>query len=105
MRKPILIVAAVCVIWPFVLVAAEDDSESDSSAALPKDYAGKYLLAKNTLSPDKTIGIIYPKTDLCAEEEGKDCKDYLVHLKPFKILGTLDTKSPHYQNKNHGGIS
>jgi hypothetical protein len=105
MWQRILIVAVFCVIGPFVLVAAEDDSENDSSAVLPKEYAGKYLLAENTLSPDKTIGVIYPKTDLCAEEEDKDCKDYLVQLKPFKILEMLDTKLPHFQNKNHGGIS
>jgi hypothetical protein len=105
MWKSILIVAAFCVISPFALVAAEDDSENDSSAALPKDYADKYLLAQNTLSPDKTIGVIYPKLDLCEDESDKRCQDFLVQLKPFKILGTLDTESPHFQNKSHGGIS
>jgi hypothetical protein len=104
MWQRILIVTAFCSIWPLALVAAEDDPENDSSAALPKEYAGKYLLAENTLSPDKTIGVIYPKLDLCTEEEDKDCKDYLVQLKPFKILETVKTKWPHFQNKSHGGL-
>lgn len=105
MWQRIFIGTAFCAIWPFAIVGAEEDSENNSSIVLPKEYAGKYLLAENTLSPDKTIGVIYSKTDLCAEEEDKDCKDYLVQLKPFKILESLDTKWPHFQSKNHGGIS
>jgi hypothetical protein len=105
MRHPIRIVVGSCVIWSFALVAAENEPEKDSSAALPKEYAGNYLLAENTLSPDKNIGVIYPKLELCDEESDKRCKDFLVQLKLFKILGILDTKLPHFQNKNHGGIS
>jgi hypothetical protein len=104
MWSRILVVFASCMIGPLGLIAAEDDSETDSSAALPKEYAGKYVLAANTLSPDKTIGVIYPKSDLCEEGSEAECKDFVVQLEPFKILATLETKSPHFQNRNHGGI-
>jgi hypothetical protein len=104
MWSRILIVAVAGMIGPLGLIAAEGDSETDSSAALPKDYAGKYLLAANTLSPDKKVGVIYPKADLCEDGSEKECKDFLVQLEPFKILATLETKSPHFQNRNHGGI-
>jgi hypothetical protein len=100
----ILLVVASCAIGPLGLVAAEADAEKDSSAALPKEYAAKYLLAAHTLSPDKKIGIIYPKADLCDQGSEKDCKDFLVQLKPFKVLATIETESPHFQNKNYGGI-
>ncbi|MEY2563721.1 MAG: hypothetical protein QOH88_1914 [Verrucomicrobiota bacterium] len=105
MSKSILIAAAFCVICPLSLVAAEDDAENDSSAVLPKNYAGKYILATNTLSPDKTIGVIYPKANVCEDESNKSCKDFVVQVKPFKILGTLVTKSPYFRNRNHGAIS
>ena len=101
---PILIVAS-CLIAPLGLVAAEDNARQDSSAALPKEYAGKYLLAANTLSPDKTIGVIYPKSGICDKGTEKDCKNFLVRLKPFKVLATLKTEWPHFQDKNHGGIT
>jgi hypothetical protein len=105
MRQPIFIAVGFCVIWPLALAAAENDPETASSAALPEEYSGNYLLAGNMLSPDKNIGVIYPKSELCAKESDKRCKDFLVQLRPFKILATLDTKFPHFQNKNHGGIS
>src|SRR5687767_12351889 len=104
MWSRLLIVAAFCVIGTLGLIAAEDDAETDSSAGLPQEYAGKYLLATSTLSPDKKIGVMYPKAELCQEGSEKDCKDFLVQLEPFKILATLETKSPHFQNRNHGGI-
>lgn len=104
MWSRILLVAASCVIGALGLMAAENGPETDSSVALPKEYGGKYLLAASTLSPDKKIGVIYPKTELCEEGSEKECKDFLVQLEPFKILATLETESPHFQNKNHGGI-
>ena len=105
MSQRILIVTAFCSLWPLALVSAENDPENDSSAALPKEYAGEYLLAESTLSPDKTTGVIYPRTGLCDDESDKRCKDFLVYLKPFKILATLDTPYPYFQHESHGGVS
>ena len=89
------------------LLAQEEPGE-DTSAGLPTEYAD-YLIASSTLSADKAFAVIYPKTDLCADEPKKGaanrCKDYLVALRPFHILTTLETKYPQFQNKNHGGIS
>ena len=89
------------------LLAQEEPAE-DTSAGLPKEYAD-YLIASITLSPDKKFAVIYPKTELCPDEPKKGsanrCKNYLVALQPFQILTTFETKSPEFQNKNHGGIS
>ena len=74
----------------------------DSSAALPGKYAKNYLIAENTISPNKKFAIIFPTLDA---SESKAAGDYLVCLKPFRILAKLDTKWPHFQNKSHGGIS
>lgn len=89
------------------LLAQEEPGE-DTSAGLPKEYAD-YLIASSTLSPDKKFAVIYPKTELCVDQpkEGSKnrCQDYLVALRPFQILATLETENPEFQNKNHGGIS
>jgi hypothetical protein len=71
-----------------LLVAQEEDAreEHDSSAGLPKEYAGTYLIASGTLSPDQKMAVIYPK------EEDEKSKDYSVALKPFRILAPKVTR-------------
>lgn len=107
MWQRILILAFFCAIWPSAQAAAQAHSEND--AVLPKEYSGKYLIASDTISPDKKFALIYPVLDLCGDEEKGDsealCKDYLVALQPFRILCALETKWPHFENKNHGGMS
>lgn len=108
MGQRILALVLVCTTWQSAQFTAKALSENNSSAVLPKEYSGKYLIASDT-SPDKKFALIYPKVEVCFDE-GKDvlkndCKDYLVALQPFQILGALETKWPHFQNKNHGGIS
>jgi hypothetical protein len=109
MWQRILTVAFFCGLWSSGLIAAETESENDSSAVLPKEYSDKYLIASETVSPDKKFAVIYPKVEVCFDE-GKDvlkddCKDYLVALQPFQILCALETKRPHFENKNHGRMS
>jgi hypothetical protein len=111
MRGHILIVAFLALL-PFTGFAVEEGltSTEDSSTGLPKDYAGKYLIASQTVSPDKKFALIYPKAGVCDEEQTKNasknlCKDYLVQLEPFRVITALDTKWPHFENKNHGGMS
>jgi hypothetical protein len=94
------------------VLAADQESEpagEDSSEGLPEQYAKDYLIARNTISPDKKVAVIYPT--LQAEETAEDAnqperiKDYVVALQPFTILGELQTKYPYFQNESHGGIS
>lgn len=88
------------------LCAAEEDSAgADSSAGLPKKYADGYLVAAGTVSHDKNFAVIYPKMEPNEKSGADSRKDYLVQLKPFKILGAIETDSPHFEHKNHGGIS
>ena len=91
------------------LLAQEESNEGkDTSAGLPNEYTD-YLIASNTLSPDKKFAVIYPKTELCPDEPKKGsedrCKDYLVALQPFRVLTVLDTKWPEFEHKNRGGMS
>jgi hypothetical protein len=109
MSRTFLIAVAFLFIPVGALLAQDEPSESeDTSAGLPKEYAD-YLIASSTLSPDKKFAVIYPKAKLCPDKRktgsADRCKDYLVALQPFAVLTTLETKSPEFQNKNHGGIS
>ena len=94
------------------VLAADEESETageDFSAGLPEQYAKNYLIARSTVSPDKKFAVIYPT--LGAEEAAEEAnhpehiKDYVVALRPFTVLGELQTKYPYFQNQNHGGIS
>jgi len=81
--------------------ASEEDTEEDSAAGLPDNYAKNYLVARSTMSPDKNFVVIYPTTDF---SDSKEAKDFLVALKPFRILAPLPTKYPYFQHESHGGI-
>jgi hypothetical protein len=90
-------------------LAADEEPEAageNSSAGLPDAYAKNYLIAANTISPDKKFAVIYPTLE--AEEAANDAnhperiKDYIVALQPFTQLGELQTKYPYFQNQNHG---
>ena len=93
-------------------LAADEEPEAageNSSTGLPDAYAKNYLIAANTISPDKKFAVIYPTLE--SEEAAEDAKhperikDYIVALQPFTVLGELQTKYPYFQNQNHGGIS
>ena len=82
---------------------AESETETDSSAGLPQKYAKNYLIARDTISPNKKFAVIYPTDDYYQSSDG--AKDYVVALQPFGILRALETKWPYFQNESHGGIS
>ena len=81
------------------LPAAE---EEESSAELPAEYAARYVVASETVSPDEKLAIIVPKDD---PEEFPEGKNYVVALQPFAVLGALETRWPQFIGRNHGGIS
>jgi hypothetical protein len=94
------------------ILAADEEPEAageDSSAGLPEQYAKDYLVARNTISPDKKLAVIYPTLE--AEEAADDAnhperiKDYIVSLQPFALTKPLDTKWPYFQHESNGGIS
>src|SRR6478735_7678349 len=82
-------------------VLAQNETGEDSSAGLPENYAKNYLVARSTISPDEKFAVIYPTVDF---SESKEAKDFLVALKPFRILKPLPTKFPYFQHESHGGI-
>ena len=102
--------AFVVAIWPFLLAGAEvEDQAGNSSALLPKELSGNYLIAREGISPNKKFALVYPKFDLCVGQSDDDlkerCKDYLVALQPFRILCVLQTGWPYFEHKNHGGMT
>lgn len=106
-------VVACMVSYGFSALSAGEESEEaageDSSTGLPDAYAKNYLIAATTISPDKKFAVIYPtlKAEEAAENANRPerIKDHIVALKPFAVLGELQTKYPYFQNENHGGIS
>jgi hypothetical protein len=108
-----ILVGLLGIVFPVIAAVAEDDltgEPQDSSMGLPKEYADKYLIASQTISPDKKFALMYPRLSVCEEDVPKDspknlCKDFLVQREPFRVITTLDTDWPHFQNKSHGGIS
>ena len=109
MLQRTLTCALACAIWPFFVAGAEEGPGDNSSALLPKEFSGNYLIARNTISPNKKFAVLYPKFDVCVGQADEDlknhCKNYLVALQPFRILGELGTRWPHFEHKNHGGMS
>ncbi len=101
--------ALACAIWPLLLARAEEAPGNTSSALLPKNLSGNYLIARQTISPNRKFAVMYPKFDLCFGQSDEDlkarCKDYLVALQPFRILTELGTRWPDFEHKNHGGIT
>lgn len=78
---------------------------SDSSMGLPESYAKDYLLAANTMSPDKKFAVIYPRFEIADRDDRSKLKNYFVRLEPFAIIDELDTAEPYFQNQSNGGIS
>jgi sugar lactone lactonase YvrE len=83
---------------------ASDQPEegADSSAGLAENYAKDYLIASSTISPDRKFAVIYPTRD---KEEFPAGANFVVSLKPFAVLGKLDTKWPYFKHESHGGLS
>jgi hypothetical protein len=84
--------------------AAEQESEEylkDSAAGIEGQYAKHYLVAKATMSPDEKFAVIYPTLEF---SESNEAKNFLVALKPFKVLATLPTDELYFQNQSHGGV-
>ena len=81
---------------------AEEEPGEDSPAGLPESYAKNYLVSRSTMSPDGKFAVIYPTVDF---SESKDAKDFLVTLKPFRVVAPLPTEYPYFQHESHGGLS
>jgi sugar lactone lactonase YvrE len=81
---------------------APKEEADDSADGLPDKYSKDYLVASSTLSPDKKFAVIYPTQQ---PEEGGGVGNYLISLRPFAVLGKLDTKWPYFKNESHGELT
>ena len=100
-RVLLLLLLGLSLSFTHPLCKAVEDRE-DSAEGLPENYAKNYLVAQDTMSPDKKFAVIYPTVDF---SESKEAKDLLVALDPFSVLEALPTEEPYFQNKSHGWIS
>jgi sugar lactone lactonase YvrE len=82
--------------------SAAEEEEKDFSAGLPEKYAKNYLIASGTISPDEKFAVIYPTKD---NEEFPGGANYVVSLKPFAVLGKLNTKWSYFKNESHGSLN
>ena len=84
--------------------AAEPDPEEyqkDSGAGLPGEYAKNYLVRKSSVSPGEKFALIYPTREF---GESKEAKDFLVALNPFRVLATLPTDAPYFDDKSNSAL-
>ena len=84
--------------------AAEPDPEEyqkDSGTGLPGEYAKNYLVRKSSVSPDEKFALIYPTREF---SESKEAKDSLVALNPFRVLATLPTDAPYFDEKSNSAL-
>ena len=84
--------------------AAEPDPEEyrkDSGAGLPAEYAKNYMVLKSSVSPGEKFALIYPTREF---SESKEAKNFLVALNPFRVLVTLPTDTPYFDEKNHSAL-
>jgi hypothetical protein len=65
----------------------------------PDTFCAGYTLRKSAVSPDGKYGVIFPNR--LVSDEGAD---FIVALKPSKILGKIETEDPYFEGENHGGI-
>jgi hypothetical protein len=61
-----------------------------------------FVLPKDTLSPNGKYGVIFPDRTL-GEMENDSLHNYVVSFDPSQILTELDTASPEFEGKSHGG--
>jgi len=80
----------------------EQQQGEDSADGLSEKYAKSYLISRGTLSPNKKIAIIYPTED---SEDFPGGANYIVALKPFSILGKLNTNRPYFAHESNAGLS
>ena len=87
--------------------SAAEEEQKDSSTGLPAKYAKNYLIASQTISPNKRFAVIYPKfsEEVADTANTSKNKDYVVTLQPFAVLHALDTKWAYFEHESNGGLS
>jgi hypothetical protein len=82
-------------------IRAAEEPEGDSAKGLPESYAKNYLIARRTMSPDEKFAVIYPTLDF---SDTKGAKDFLVALKPFRVLAPLPTEYPYFEHESNAAL-
>jgi hypothetical protein len=78
-------------------------AQDDSAEGLPAEYAKNYLISRATMPPmeDPNFAVIYPTA---AFSKSKEAKDFLVMLKPFKVLAALPADHQCSPDNNDCGL-
>jgi hypothetical protein len=90
-------------------VAADKDDETTIEfhgpslrPGYPDPFSIGYILRKNTLSPDKQYGVIFPKLFLA------DQPDFIVNISNSAILGSVELGelvTPYFEHQNFGRLT
>ena len=56
---------------------------------------------KSSVSPGEKFALIYPTREF---GESKEAKDFLVALNPFRVLATLPTDAPYFDDKSNSAL-
>ena len=74
------------------------ETGGDSAEGLEGEYAKHYLISKSTMSVNEKVAVIYPRDEF---SKSKEARNFLVALKPFKVLGVLPASKLLSENSNH----
>jgi len=74
----------------------------DVRPGYPDLFHVHFVFPKDTLSPNGKYGVIFPDRTL-GEMENDSLHNFVVSLDPSQILAELDTESPEFEGKSHGG--
>lgn len=108
MRKSkltLLLLAVGLSIAPSGLISAAEpdpnEDQKDSGKGLPAEYAKNYMISRSSLSRDEKFALIYPTLEF---SESKEAKNFLVALNPFRVLATLPTNEPYFDEKSNSAL-
>ncbi len=82
--------------------AGEPGNPQPLPAEAPANLKKNFLVAAGSTSPDGRFAVIFPTLE---SSEAKDAKDYVVALRPFRIVTELKTRWPYFQNQSNSGTT
>lgn len=105
MRRVLLVLMACLIGAPVPGAAADADTSATNAYFLPKLPAAyqDYEIDFDSLSPDQHYAFIYP-SEPPADDAAKT-KNFLVALKPFRVVAEIPGDDNYFAHKNHAGFA
>ncbi|MFY9985380.1 MAG: hypothetical protein WAK31_11515 [Chthoniobacterales bacterium] len=115
MNKPIVYVCLLAGLLGSMNQAVRGDQDEEATIEFhgpavrpgyPDPFSIAYILRKNTLSPDRRYGVIFPKLLLALQKPEKP--DFVIDRQNSAILGAVEVNestTPYYEHQNYGGLT